>query len=110
MNGRGISGIAVLSMSLLFLNLLIAISVLGDGGLENKKAIVICGIVMEAFVMGFLLFCNIYMYINFWNIESLEGSIVSKILRIGFICLTLVSIGGTGWVVSVFYKMIIYFW
>lgn len=53
MNGRGISGIAVLSMSLLFLNLLIAISVLGDGGLENKKAIVICGIVMEAFVMGF---------------------------------------------------------
>lgn len=62
MNGRGISGIAVLSMSLLFLNLLIAISVLGDGGLENKKAIVICGIVMEAFVMGFLVFCNIYVH------------------------------------------------
>lgn len=109
MNGKGISGIAVLSMSLLFLNLLIAISVFGNGGIENKKAIVICGIVMEAFVMVFWCFA-IYMYINFWNIESLEGSIVSKILRIGFICLTLVSIGGTGWVVSLFYKMIIYFW
>lgn len=110
MNGKGISRIAVLSMSLLFLNLLIAISVFGNGGIENKKAIVICGIVMEAFVMGFLVFCNIYMYINFWNIESLKDSIVGKIWKICFICLTLVSIGGIVPVVSVFYKMIIYFW
>lgn len=37
MNGKGISRISVLSMSLLFLNLLIAISVLGNGG--NKMII-----------------------------------------------------------------------
>ena len=35
MNGKGISRIAVLSMSLLFLNLLIAISVFGNGGIEK---------------------------------------------------------------------------
>lgn len=109
MNGKGISRIAVLSMSLLFLNLLIAISVFGNGGIENKKVIVICGIVMEAFVMVFWCFA-IYMYINFWNIESLKDSIVGKIWKICFICLTLVSIGGIVPVVSVFYKMIIYFW
>lgn len=34
MNGKGISRIAVLSMSLLFLNLLIAISVFGNGALK----------------------------------------------------------------------------
>ena len=110
MNGRGPSGIAVLSMSLLLINLLIAISVLGDSGIENKKAIVICGIVMEAFVMGFLVFCNIYMHINLWNNESLKGSTSGKILKIGFICLSVALVGAIGTVVSVFYKMIIYFW
>lgn len=110
MSGRGTNGIFLLSISLLLLNLNIFIFSSWNAGTGNEKAIIIFGIVTEAIIMCFLVICNIYMHINLWNNELLKGSTSGKILKICFICLSVVSVGAIGTVVSIFYKMINYIW